>query len=112
MIIADKDAVGFTFKGEHLCRYCTRDVLAEIVYENAYRTPDETESLGIIDLMRVCQEPEDVPFMVGRGSYNTGVYDSDDYPKPFLEEEAGERCDNPECGELISDVYAKAAEYL
>lgn len=108
MIIRDIDAVGFQFNGDNLCRYCTHDVLEQIVYENAYRMPDELHELGIVELMMICQEPEGVPEMVvsGTWSYNTEAYDSDDFPKPFEDVEfEGERCTNPECEQKLELVY-------
>lgn len=112
MLIRDVDAVGFTFNGENLCRYCTRDVLYDIVTENAYCTPDEVEGLGIFNLMRICDTFRDgeTPMTTGTESYVTDVYDSGEYPKPFeeVESEEGEQdqfCMNPECGNGIEAAY-------
>lgn len=111
MIIRDIDSVGFTFNGDNLCRYCTRDVLLEIVYTNAYLLPDEAEGLGIFNLMRVCDGFQDgAPMTTATEAYNTEAFDSNDFPKPFedAEPEEGEDdefCMNPECGNGITAAY-------
>lgn len=102
MLINDSDAVGFTFDGENLCRWCTRDVLSDIVIGNAYRL--DTEDMGILDLLRVCSEFTDEDMVSGE-FYVTDAYDSGDYPKPFEGAEPGEECMNPECGKHIQTVY-------
>lgn len=107
-MIRDIDAVGFTFQGENLCRYCTRDVLETMVLENAYRLPDPDalDGLGILDLMRICDEfiPYDI-VVSGTDAYNDEEYDSDDYPKPFTDAIHGEVCMNLECEMDLEAVY-------
>lgn len=106
MIIPDDTSVGFTFNGEHLCRYCTHDALQDIVYENAYRLPGETEGLGVWDLMRICDTFRDgEPMTLTFQYYDTDTYDSNDYPKPFEDAEPEERCMNPECERELVVVY-------
>lgn len=107
MIIRDIDAIGYTFRGDNLCRYCTRDVLEQIVYTNAYLLPGEADGLGIFNLMRVCDGFQDgTPMTTATEAYNTEAFDSNDFPKAFEEVEfQDERCTNPECEQKLMLVY-------